>query len=310
MKRVLGVSLGSSKRDFEETVTLMGEEVHIQRMGTDSDVERFRELLQEYDGKVDAFGFGGGDMYVVSAGKRYSWRGPIRLAAHARQTPVADGSGLKNTLERETIRWLQRENVIDFSAGNSLLVSGVDRFGMAEALAEAGGPVIYGDVIFGLGLPVPLRSLPSLARVAKILLPIICRVPQSWVYPTGKKQEEIVPKHTKYYAWADTICGDFHFIRRNMPDSLPDKSIVTNTTTASDVELLRKRGADLLVTTTPELGGRSPGTNILEAVVVALVGKSPEEMAPDDYLQALKAMDWQPRLTRLQEPLDTPAASA
>lgn len=300
-KHVLGVSLGSSERDFDVTMDIGGQPVRIQRMGTDSDAERFAELLREYDGKVDAFGFGGGDVYVWSAGRRYTWRRELRLVQAAQQTPVLDGSGLKNTIERETIRRLHDEGTIDFRQAKTLQVCAVDRFGMAEALAEIGGPVVYGDLIFALGLPLPVRRLGTIALLARLMLPLMTRCPQQWFYPTGKKQKEIVPRHGRWFAWADVICGDFHFIRRSMPPDLEDKAIVTNTTTAKDVELLRERGARLLVTTTPELEGRSPGTNIMDALVVALCGKQPEGMTPDDYMQVLGDMGWRPRVEYLTE---------
>jgi len=299
MKHILGVSLGSSERDFDVTVAIGGEQVRLQRLGTDSDTQRFAHLLEQYDGKVDAFGFGGGDVYVSSVGRRYTWRRELQLAQHARLTPVLDGSGLKNTIERETIRRLQQQGTIDFQRARTLLVCAVDRFGMAEALVETGGEVIFGDLIFALGLPLPARRLRTIALLARVLLPIMTRCPQRWFYPTGKKQKEIVPRHGLWFAWANVVCGDFHFIRRNLPLNLAGKAIVTNTTTPRDVELLRERGLRLLVTTTPELQGRSPGTNIMEALVVALAGKPPEQMTPEDYMQVLDRMGWQPRVTYL-----------
>ena len=51
------------------------------------------------------------------------------------------------------------------------------------------------------------------------------------------------------------------------------KIIVTNTTTPEDVELLRARGVSHLVTSTPRLDGRSFGTNMMEAALVALADK-------------------------------------
>jgi hypothetical protein len=301
LKRVLGVSLGSPERDFEVSASLLGEEVQIRRIGTDGDAGRFAQLLRQYDGKVDAFGFGGGDLYVWSAGRRYPWRREIALARAARRTPVLDGSGLKNTLERETIRHLSRDGIIDFARRNTLLVSAVDRFGMAEAIAEAGGPFIFGDLIFALNLPIAIRSMRTLDLLARTVLPLLTKCPQSWVYPTGSKQTEIVPKYGKYYAWADTICGDFHFIRRHLPDRVAGKAIVTNTITPKDIALLRERGLRLLVTTTPQLGGRSPGTNILEAAIVAVLGRPPETLTPDDYLRALRDMGWRPEVMMLAE---------
>ena len=77
------------------------------------------------------------------------------------------------------------------------------------------------------------------------------------------------------------------------------KAIVTNTITSKDVDLLRERGLRLLVTTTPQLRGRSPGTNVLEAAIVAALGRPPETITPDDYLRALGDMGWRPEVMRL-----------
>jgi hypothetical protein len=67
--------------------------------------------------------------------------------------------------------------------------------------------------------------------------------------------------------------------------------------------MLRERGAAHLVTTTPELEGRSFGTNVMEAVLIALAGKSAEEMSAGDYLGLLQRLGWRPRV------VDLPAAA-
>jgi hypothetical protein len=58
---------------------------------------------------------------------------------------------------------------------------------------------------------------------------------------------------------------------------------LTNTLTARDVEELRARGVARLVSTTPDFGGRSFGTNVIEAALLALLGKRWEDVTPDDY---------------------------
>ncbi len=148
----------------------------------------------------------------------------------------------------------------------------------------------------------PIRSLGTLSVLARLLLPVITFLPQSWLYPTGKKQEEIVARFPRFYERADIICGDFKYIRRHLIENLSGKIIVTNTTMPSDVELLRERGLELLVTTTMDitLAGRSPGTNVLEAVLIALLGKRPEETNPDDYADILARLEWAPRVVRLR----------
>jgi len=299
-KHVLSVSLGTPKGDFDAEREFLGQPFRVQRIGTNSDARRFVELLDEHDGQVSCFGFGGGDIHVVAAGRRYRWRREARMAAHAKRSPIVDGSGLKNTVERATIGWLAERGIIDFRAKRTLLVSAVDRFGMAEALAEQGGELIFGDLAFGLGIPIPLRTMRALGAVARVALPVLTACPQSWVYPTGRKQEEIVPRFPRLYEWADVIAGDFKYIRRHLLPDLRGKTIVTNTTMPADLDLLESRGLEMLVTTTMDitLEGRSPGTNVLEAVLVSLIGKRPEEIAREEYLAVLADLDWQPRVVR------------
>ena len=103
MKRVASVSLGSSKRDHEAEVEILGERVHVRGIGTDGDLERARALISELDGKVDAIGLGGIDLHLVAAGRRYLIRDAKKLAEAARKTPVVDGGHLKMVIDRETI---------------------------------------------------------------------------------------------------------------------------------------------------------------------------------------------------------------
>jgi hypothetical protein len=79
------------------------------------------------------------------------------------------------------------------------------------------------------------------------------------------------------------------------------KVIITNTTTDEDVALLRERGLKTLVTTTPELQGRSFGTNVMDGVLIALAGERPEAMQPQDYLDLLAKLGWQPRVAHLAD---------
>ncbi|MEI6157358.1 MAG: quinate 5-dehydrogenase, partial [Atribacterota bacterium] len=76
------------------------------------------------------------------------------------------------------------------------------------------------------------------------------------------------------------------------------KIIITNTVTSSDIEELRKAGVQMLVTTTPEMNGRSFGTNVLQAIFVAILGKKPEDIAPGDYVEMMKKMGIRPRVVR------------
>lgn len=303
MKQVVSVSLGSSKRDHRVVVELLGESFEISRIGTDGDLDRAIEIIRGLDGRVDAIGLGGIDVYLYAGKTRYAVSDGLKLMAAAKETPVVDGSGLKNTLERETVYYL-RENTDLLPPGTAvLMVSAVDRFGMAEAFVEAGCNVTYGDLIFAAGIPYPIKTLSELEEIAKKTLPEMVKLPFHMLYPTGKKQEtqdeEKIKKFGHYYREAGVIAGDYHLVRRYLPP-LDGQTIITNTTTAEDVDFLKERGAGCLVTTTPEFAGRSFGTNVIEGVLVAILQKPWAEIRPEEYLELIRRLGWKPRVVRFE----------
>ena len=300
MKTVVSVSLGSSTRDHRVVVDWLGETFDISRIGFDGSIERAIDKLHALDGNVDAIGLGGIDVYLYAGAKRYALRDGLRMLDAVKKTPVVDGSGLKNTLERETVKYLQDRGIVDFRGLPVLMVSALDRFGMAQALVAAGARVTFGDFIFALGLDKPVTSLAEFEELAERYLPDACKLPFQFFYPTGKKQERPPePKFPRYYEDAAVIAGDFHFIRQHMPDSLAGKMVLTNTVTLKNVEELRERGAALLVTSTPNLGGRSFGTNVMEAALLAKLGKRWEEVAHRDYVDLLHRLNFTPRIEEL-----------
>jgi hypothetical protein len=280
-------------------VEFLGEKVTIERIGTDGNLPKAIQMIEILDGQVDAFGMGGIDLYLFAGKKRYVISDAAKMARAARKSPIVDGSGLKNTLERKVVHFLSDNLNIDLKSKKVLMASAVDRFGMAEAFSSVGADLIFGDLIFALGAPIPIKTLRGLGIVAASLLPVLTRMPFQLLYPTGSKQEHDTPKYTKYYEKAEIIAGDFLFLKKYMPAKIPGKIIVTNTVTSADVEELKKREAALLVTSTPEFSGRSFGTNVMEALIVSFSGKRPEELREDDYLQLLEKMKFEPRVVKL-----------
>jgi len=300
MKKIVSVSLGSSTRDHQAQVNLLGEDFEISRVGTDGKLDAAIAKVQELDGHVDAIGLGGIDVYLYAGKHRYALRDGLRLLEAAKTTPVVDGSGLKNTLEREAVRYMQEELGISLKGKKVLMVSALDRFGMAQALVDAGADVLFGDFIFALDLDKPVKGLHEFEEMAEKYLPDACKLPFQFFYPTGKKQEKPPqPKYPQYYHDADIIAGDFHFMRQFMPDDLKGKIVLTNTVTEKDVDELRKRGVKMLITTTPDFQGRSFGTNVVEAALLALLGKKWDDVTPGDYERVLHELHLKPRVVNL-----------
>ncbi|SNX54308.1 quinate 5-dehydrogenase [Thermoanaerobacterium sp. RBIITD] len=302
MKRIVSVSVGSSTRNNKVETEIMGEKFIIERIGTDGDMKKAIELIKDLDGKVDAFGMGGIDLYLYAGTKRYVIKDAVPLKNAAKKSPIVDGSGLKNTLERRVIKYIHDNNIVNIEGKKVLIVSAMDRFGMTQAFYEYGANLTMGDIIFALGIPIPLHSLKLLYGLAAIIAPIIVKMPFEMLYPTGDKQLSInSKKYARFYNDADIIAGDYLYIKKYMPENMKDKIIVTNTVTKDDVKMLKERGVKLLITTTPNLNGRSFGTNVMEGVLISLAGKKQDEMTPDDYNDLLDKIGFEPWIEHLNE---------
>ncbi len=300
MKRAVSISIGSSQRDKAVEVELLGERVQIERIGTDGDMEKAALLYKELDGKVDAFGVGGADLGVMVADKWYPLYSVQPMVRYVNQTPIVDGAGLKNTLENHVAPFMESQikPYLDEVGRKAFITLGVDRWGMTKSFLDGGYECVFGDIMFGLGLPIAVRSEKSLKILASILMPIVGRVPFEWVYPTGEKQESRDPKWEEYYQWATVIAGDCHYIKRHMPYRLDGKVIVTNTTTSDDVKLFKEAGCKYLVTSTPVLEGRSFGVNMMEAALVAVSGKG-RKLTRQELNQLLDQLGLEPQLREL-----------
>lgn len=300
MKRAVSISLGSPSRDKAVEINLLGETVRIERIGTNGDAAKARQMFRELDGKVDAFGLGGYDLGVHTPWKFYPLHDALKVVQDVKQTPYVDGGGLKETLEARVMQWVEQKIGGEIHPKTAFLVAGITRYGMTESFIKAGYQCVFGDLMFGLDIPIPVRSMRSLNILARILMPIIGRMPMSMLYPTGEKQEKNTPKFEKYYQGNTVTGGDFLYIKQHMPEDMRGKVIVTNTTTPADVEFLRKRGVKYLVTTTPNFDGRSFGTNMLEAALIAIAGKG-RVLTAGELNALIDQLGLEPQMQKLNE---------
>ena len=218
---------------------------------------------------------------------------------------MVDGGGLKNTLENRAPAFLDKKigDYINQRGRKVMVTVGVDRWGLSKSFAEAGYETVFCDLMFALDVPIPVRTMKGLKTLAAILIPIVTRFPFEWLYPTGEKQDEHKPKFEKWYEWATVIAGDCLYIKRHMPFNMQGKVVVTNTTTPEDVEFFRKCGIKYLVTTTPVMDGRSFGTNMMEAALVAISGKG-RALSWDELNEMLDKLGFEPQLQDLHPETD------
>lgn len=301
--KILSVSLGSPKRDHSASVTLLGHRFEIERRGTNGDFARALDIFRELDGEVGAFGVGGIEFYMPVANRRYYWRDARRIRAAIRKSKVGDGNGVREILAVRAVQSLERH--LNASGrtlrGMTALKTTISaRYFLGKALVDAGCKVTFGDFMFGLQLPIPVRGLGLVRTLAPVLLPIVTQIPYHWLYALGDAQmAPPVQRWNRYYRDAQVIAGDYLQIRAHMPDDLRGKIIITNTTTARDVDDLKARGVHLLVTETPRLGSRTFGSNVLEALLLAMIDRPQEQITAADFEQLIARVPLEPSIEEL-----------
>ncbi len=305
-KEIVSVSLGPSTRDFAFTTKLFGEEVHVRRLGADGSVQQASEMVAQFDGQVDAIGLGGMNIRFRVGNRTYVHKQIQQIASAAQATPVVDGAHLRNTLERWAIGQMAKQQPGIFSHKRVFVVSGIDRYGMAQVLSTFTPEIRFGDPIFHLNLPFALRSFRQLEQYASLVLPTFCHAPYGRLCPVGPEQDLRTPRGVKHFDQAHIIAGDYAYIRRFAPDNLKGKTVITNTLSSADVQDLKERGVESLITMTPPLSDEHPfaGANIIEAILVSFIDRPPEEITDDDYLNLVARGELEPRVTVLNKPRD------
>lgn len=302
MKRIVSISLGSAQRDYQVTATILGQHVEITRIGANGDVARATALIREYDGQVDAIGLGGLTPVFRIGEARYPHHEAIRIAAGARRTPVVDGGMLKATLERWAVQKAAESVRGIFNYRRIVIPSGIDRYQMAQALAQYNVDFRFADPIVQLGLPFALRSLGQLEQYAATALPFLALLPYRYLHPIAFGQEVHNDRAEQLFRWADVIASDFAYVRRFAPRDLRGRVILTDDPSPAEIDDLRARGVATLITMTPPLSEDRPfvATDVLEALAVAVMecGPQPSEA---DMLDFIDAADWRPTVQDLAQ---------
>jgi hypothetical protein len=299
MKRAVSVSLGSSSRDSRTVIRLGDQAIQVERIGTDGDVARARRLFSELDGRVDALGVGGVDLYLRLGAREYPLYAALRLVQDVHQTPVVDGRGLKHTLERRVFELAAPQLGTMPQYRCAFVPVAADRLGLAEAVSEVADRVIIGDLMVALGIPIALPSVDAARKLARVAFPVVGRLPLSALF-YGSGGYNPRPRYQRCWRQADLLAGDYMFMRKYMPDDLSGKTVVTNTTTEENVELLRTRGVREMITSTPRYAGRSFGTNLMEAALTAYAGKG-RRLNDDELNVLIDELELRPNVHRLAD---------
>jgi len=302
MKKILMLHLG----DDEEiaTISFLNHAIEIRRLGTGGDPDRAGACIAEYDGKVDAIALEGFTAQLkLGAESRVHAIGAALKSATA-QTPIVDGGGVRDGLERWAVMLADRAQPGIFAEKIVLMTPGLNHAGLIDELNKHSRTIRYADPFVFFNLPdFPLvGSKQTLERAAGLTLDRLHDAPFRRLHPlagTPNAHRPESPFHS-----ADILAGDIGAIRRYAPALLERKTIVVEYATAEDLEDLRERGVSIVVTLMPSLDGKGElgrwSAATIEAVFAALRPDPTVPLSEDTYLDLMANLDWTPAIRYLR----------
>jgi predicted amino acid dehydrogenase len=295
MKKVVTVSLGSSKQDFTFQTDFLGSRFEVKRLGADDDTGRAWELMRRQQTTADAIGLGEiadhwhvGQDTVVSKETR-------RLLKVVTRVPATTGARLRRLLQVRAVRYVQNHLGHYFNNNLVLFLSGMRNYDMALALSDYTPNLSFADALLQTGAPTLLTSLTQLELYAKGSDWALSGKPGEFLESAipGFKSSRIASAVGKSHV----VVGTFAELKAvGNSSNLAGKTLITSAVDDERLAFFKQCKVNLVIDVSPALFERVVGVNVVEAMILAALGKPPEEVTDEDFIEILDELEVKPRL--------------
>ena len=297
MKKVATITLGASKQDFAFKTQFLGQAFSVQRLGADNDTGKAWELMRRQQATVDAIGLGEiGDHYQVGL-RTVVNKETQRLLNVVTRVPATTGATLRRLLQVRAVRHVQHALGSYFNNNRVLFLSGMRNYDMAVALSDYTRNLSFADALFQTGVPAMLGSLDQLELYAK---------GSKWVWALSGKSGELLEaalpgfkrqRAAMEVAKSHVIVGTFAELKAvGSAANLAGKTVITSAVDDERLAFFTQCKVNLAIDVSPKLFDPVVGINTIEAMILAALGKPPEEVSDDDFTEILDELDIKPRL--------------
>ena len=295
MKKVATITLGASKQDFAFKTQFLGHHFSVQRLGADNDTGKAWELMRRQQATVDAVGLGEiGDHFQVGL-RTVVNKETQRLLNVVTRVPATTGATLRRLLQVRAVRHVQHALGNYFNNNLVLFLSGMRNYDMAVALSDYTRNLSFADALFQTGAPAMLGSLDQLELYAK---------GSKWALSgkSGELLEASLPgfkrkRAAMEVAKSHVIVGTFAELKAvGSAANLAGKTLITSAVDDERLAFFTKCKVNLVIDVSPKLFEHVVGINTIEAMILAALGKPPEEVSDDDFTEILDELDIKPRL--------------
>ena len=255
MKKVVTVTLGSSKQDFEFETDFLGERFAVKRMGADGDHRKAWEMLRRQQASADAMGVGEtSDHYHVGL-RTIVNRETEKLTKVVTRVPVTTGATLRRLLQVRAVRHVQKELGNYFNNNLVLFLSGMRNYEIAVALSDYTKNLSFADPVFQTGSPLLLGSLAQLELYARGNELVAGQKPFRLLEKSlaGLKNMRVANAMAKSHL----IVGTFGEIKAiGTVANLEGKTLITSAVHDDQLAFYKQCKVNLVIDVTPNLFGR------------------------------------------------------
>ncbi len=295
MKKVVTVTLGSSKQDFSFKTKFLGQDFEITRLGADDDTGQAWELMRRHQATADAIGLGEiGDHYQVGLNSVVN-KETKRLLNVVTRVPATTGATLRRLLQVRAVRHVQHELGSYFNNNIVLFLSGMRNYDMAVAMSDYSKNLLFADALFQTGAPAMLGSLEQLEMYAKGIKWALPARPREMLESSlgGMKKRKVVSEVEKCHV----LVGTFAEIKAvGNATNLNGKTIITSAVDDERLDYFKRCKVNLVIDVSPKLFDKVVGIHTLEAMILAKLDMPTEEVSDDDFTEILDELKIKPRL--------------
>ena len=208
---------------------------------------------------------------------------------------VIIGVTLRRLLQVNAVRFVQNQLGHYFNNNLVLFLSGMRNYDMAVALSDYTPNLKFADALAQTGAPAMLTSLFQLELYAKNSDLVLSGKPGKMLKTSLStfKRARIAAE----VANAQVIVGTFHELKEvGHAKNLAGKTVITSAVDDERLAFFKRCRVNLVVDVSPQLFDRVVGTNVIEAMILAALGKPVEDVSDDDFREIIDELQLQPRL--------------
>ena len=295
LKQVIGISLGARQQDFELRTQLLGQALHVRRLGTDGDLAEAGRLLRHWDSRADAIGLGLAKDSGNLADGGFDPRRAARLRAKVHDAPFSNGARLADILLEWAVRHAQSTLGHYFDNARVLFFCGLAHQKLALSMAEYTPNLQFADPVLQLGSPKLLTSLDALGLYANGMHYVADWVPRRLISSALMAQwAQHVLKRAACHA--TVLVAPVHQLDALGLEELAGKTLITHTVNEARLAAFKDKGVHLVIDAAPLVQGHAIDPSLFDAMLLAASGRHGGDLHDDDYLEILGTEGMQPRL--------------